>query len=81
VSIFAVQNAVPAFWLAYILTRPLGHIDRRLHVPAQHSHKSGGLGLGTTGTSYIFLGGILVLVIYLSLTRCDVTEAGSSARA
>ena len=34
----------------------------------------GGLGLGTTGTSYIFLGCILALVIYLSITRRDATE-------
>jgi uncharacterized membrane-anchored protein len=41
---------------------------------SQHSHKYGGLGLGTTGTSYSFLGCILALVSYLSLTRRDVTE-------
>ena len=47
-------NAVLSFWLAYILTGPLGASigdDSR-----QSSHKYGGLGLGTTGTSYIFLG-------------------------
>jgi uncharacterized membrane-anchored protein len=41
---------------------------------SQKSHKYGGLGLGTTGTSYIFLRCILVLVIYLSITRHDATE-------
>jgi uncharacterized membrane-anchored protein len=66
-------NAVLAFWMAYILTRPLGaSIGDWM---SQHSKKYGGLGLGTTGTSYIFLGCILALVIYLSLTRRDVTEA------
>jgi uncharacterized membrane-anchored protein len=66
-------NAVLAFWLAYILTRPLGaSIGDWM---SQHSKKYGGLGLGTTGTSYIFLGCILALVTYLSLTRRDVTEA------
>jgi uncharacterized membrane-anchored protein len=66
-------NAVLAFWLAYILTRPLGaSIGDWM---SQHSHKYGGLGLGTTGTSYIFLGCILALVTFLSLTRRDVTEA------
>jgi uncharacterized membrane-anchored protein len=65
-------NAVLAFWLAYILTRPLGaSIGDWM---SQHSHKYGGLGLGTTGTSYIFLGCILALVTYLSITRRDVTE-------
>ena len=66
-------NAVLAFWLAYILTRPLGaSIGDEM---SQNSHKYGGLGLGTTGTSYIFLGCILALVAYLSITRRDATEA------
>jgi uncharacterized membrane-anchored protein len=65
-------NAVLSFWLAYILTRPLGaSIGDEM---SQNSHKYGGLGLGTTGTSYIFLGSILALVIYLSITRRDATE-------
>ena len=65
-------NAVLSFWLAYILTRPLGASIGDFM--SQHSHKYGGLGLGTTGTSYIFLGCILALVGYLSITRRDVTE-------
>ena len=66
-------NAVLTFWLAYILTRPLGaSIGDEM---SQHSHKYGGLGLGTTGTSYIFLGCILALVTYLTISRRDVTEA------
>lgn len=65
-------NAVLTFWLAYILTRPLGaSIGDEM---SQSSHKYGGLGLGTTGTSYIFLGAILALVAYLSITRRDATE-------
>jgi uncharacterized membrane-anchored protein len=65
-------NAVLSFWLAYILTRPLGaSIGDEM---SQHSHKYGGLGLGTTGTSYIFLGCILALVTFLSITRRDATE-------
>jgi len=66
------MNAVLSFWLAYILTRPLGaSIGDEM---SQNSHKYGGLGLGTTGTSYIFLGCILGLVAYLSITRKDATE-------
>jgi uncharacterized membrane-anchored protein len=65
-------NAVLAFWLAYILTRPLGaSIGDWM---SQSSKKYGGLGLGTTGTSYIFLTCILVLVVYLTVTRRDATE-------
>jgi uncharacterized membrane-anchored protein len=72
-------NAVLAFWLAYIMTRPLGASIGDFM--SQHSHKYGGLGLGTTGTSYIFLGCILALVVYLSLTRRDATEVRGSAPA
>ena len=64
-------NAVLAFWLAYILTRPLGASIGDFM--SQNSHKYGGLGLGTTGTSYIFLGGIFALVAYLSITKRDQT--------
>jgi len=64
-------NAVLAFWLAYILTRPLGASIGDFM--SQHSHKYGGLGLGTTGTSYIFLGCILALVAYLTVTKRDQT--------
>jgi uncharacterized membrane-anchored protein len=64
-------NAVLAFWLAYILTRPLGaSIGDEM---SQHDPKYGGLNLGTTGTSYIFLSLILALVIYLTLTKKDQT--------
>jgi uncharacterized membrane-anchored protein len=64
-------NAVLAFWLAYILTRPLGaSIGDGMSQP----HTAGGLGLGTTGTSVIFLGVILVLVVFLAVTKVDQTE-------
>src|SRR3954469_9266263 len=53
-------DAVLAFWAAYVLTRPLGASIGDFM--SQHSKKYGGLGLGTTGTSYIFLGCILALV-------------------
>jgi len=64
-------NAVAAFWIAYILTRPLGaSIGDFLSQP----RSAGGLGLGTTATSVLFLGAILLVVTYLSITRKDVTE-------
>jgi uncharacterized membrane-anchored protein len=68
-------NAVLAFWMAYILTRPLGASIGDFM--SQHSHKYGGLGLGTTGTSYIFLGCILALVTFLSITKRDQTPAAA----
>jgi uncharacterized membrane-anchored protein len=64
-------NAVLSFWLAYILTRPLGaSIGDEM---SQNSHKYGGLGLGPTVTSYIFLAAILILVVFLSITKRDQT--------
>src|SRR4051812_13054841 len=65
-------NAVLSFWLAYIMTRPLGASIGDFM--SQNSHRYGGLGLGTTGTSYIFLGCIFVLVTYLTITRRDQTR-------
>jgi uncharacterized membrane-anchored protein len=72
-------NAVLAFWLAYILTRPLGASIGDFM--SQHDHKYGGLGLGTTGTSYIFLGCILSLVVYLTVTKRDQTPPELAAEA
>lgn len=59
-----------SFWLAYILTRPLGaSIGDFLSQPKA----DGGLGLGTSMTSYLFLATILALVAYLTITRADET--------
>ena len=69
-------NAVLAFWLAYILTRPLG-----ASIGDGMSQKDGGgLGLGTTITSVVFLGAILALVAYLAKTRIDQTPPEVVAR-
>ena len=63
-------GAVTAFWLAYILTRPLGaSLGDYLSQP----RVAGGLGLGTVGTSALFLTTILGLVAYLAITKRDVT--------
>ena len=67
------------FWLAYILTRPLGASIGDFM--SQTATKYGGLGLGTTGTSYIFLACILALVVCLTITRRDATEAREAASA
>jgi uncharacterized membrane-anchored protein len=62
-------NSVLSFWIIYILTRPLGaSIGDFLSQPSSH----GGLGLGTTVTSMIFVGGIIGIVVYLSVTKADV---------
>lgn len=71
-------NAVLAFWLAYILTRPLGASIGDL---LSQAHEKGGFGLGTIATSAIFLASILGLVIYLAISKRDVTEHLLSSRA
>lgn len=65
-------NAVATFWVAFVLTRPLGaNIGDYLS-----SDKSeGGLGLGTLWPSLGFLAAILAVVVYLSATSVDRTEA------
>ena len=64
-------NAIAAFWIAYILTRPLGaSCGDWLAQPAGN----GGMGFGTVATSAIFLGAILSLVLYLTLSRRDSPE-------
>lgn len=73
-------NPILAFWMAYILTRPLGASvgDYFSQLKAD-----GGLGLGTTTTSLIFLTAIVVVVAYLTKTEKDQitsARAGGSAR-
>ena len=68
-------NAVAAFWIAYVLTRPLG---ASLGDLMSQTHKAGGLGLGTLWTSIAFLVTILVLVAYLAITKIDVSSGKSS---
>jgi hypothetical protein len=64
-------NAVAAFWIAYVLTRPLGaSLGDYLSQP----RADGGLGLGTTATSALFLAAIVAVVGYLSITRKDVSS-------
>jgi len=64
-------NAVLAFWLAYILTRPLG---ASIGDYLSQARADGGIGFGTTITSAIFLITILGVVVYLTLTRKDETS-------
>ena len=63
-------NPVVAFWIAYVLTRPLGaSIADWLGKPASHG---GGLGLGDGLVAAVAAGVIVVLVAYLTVRRNDV---------
>ena len=61
-------NPVLAFWAVYVLTRPLGASVGDL---LSQTKKDGGIGLGTTTTSAIFLTIILGLVAYLTRSQKD----------
>lgn len=64
-------NPVLSFWIIYIMTRPLGaSIGDLLSQP----NKYGGLGLGATATSAIFLTGILAVVLYFTFSKKDVIK-------
>lgn len=64
-------DPVLSFWLAYVLTRPLGaNIGDFLAL----DREEGGLALGTLATSVIFLATILATVVFLTVTGTDRTE-------
>jgi uncharacterized membrane-anchored protein len=74
-AVFAAWRAgagpVLCFWLAYILTRPLGpNIGDFLSLP----RSEGGQALGTLATSLLFLGAITATVAYLTVSRKDRTD-------
>ncbi len=62
-------NEIAAFWIAYILTRPLGASFADW---AGKPHTSNGLGLGTGLVSLVLTILIIGLVGYLTITRKDV---------
>jgi uncharacterized membrane-anchored protein len=64
-------NEVLAFWIAYILTRPLG---ASIGDYLSQARTDGGIGLGTTLTSFFFLTAILITVVYLAITKKDVIK-------
>jgi uncharacterized membrane-anchored protein len=70
-------HPVLAFWIIYILSRPLGaSIGDYLTQPADQ----GGLGLGATTTTVIFVAGIIGIVAYLSVTKADVIPGEAVVR-
>jgi uncharacterized membrane-anchored protein len=69
-------GAVPAFWIAYVITRPLGaSFADWMGV----SHARGGLAWGTGPVTLGWLAVIVALVAYLMITRTDVTPSGTAA--
>ena len=64
-------NEIVAFWLAYILTRPLGASFSDWF---GRSHSLGGLGLGTGWVSLVLTVLIIGFVSYLAITRKDTQD-------
>ena len=70
-------NAILTFWLAYILTRPVGaSLGDLLSQPVDN----GGLGFGTVSTSAIFLSCIALVVIYMTLSHNGDEVISGAAR-
>jgi len=65
---YAKLNAILTFWIAYVLTRPLG---ASIGDFLSQDRDVGGLALGTTITSAIFLGAIIAVIAYLIVTKRD----------
>lgn len=65
-------NPILTFWIAYVLTRPLG---ASLGDLLSQDRAAGGMGLGTTVTSVAFLIVIVVLVAFLSFST-DRAKSG-----
>jgi uncharacterized membrane-anchored protein len=68
-------DSMLAFWIAYIMTRPMG---ASIGDFLSQSPANGGLGLGATVTSVIFLLAILLTVIFLSITKQDLIASPST---
>jgi len=68
-------NAILGFWIAYVLTRPLGaSIGDLLSQPRQIATDADpgtgkGFGLGTTTTSIVFLAAILAVVVVMTIQQ------------
>ena len=73
---YAKLNDILAFWIAYILTRPLG---ASIGDYLSQTKENGGLALGTMATSGIFLLAILTVVVFLTVTRRDQIMLSESA--
>ncbi|WP_240741040.1 hypothetical protein [Deinococcus sp. Arct2-2] len=69
--VFARLDGVLTFWLAYILTRPLG---ASIGDYLSKGHQAGGLGLGSTPLNAAFLCSILAVVAFLTVTRRDQAQ-------
>ncbi len=65
-------NSIAAFWIAYVLTRPLGaSFADYISKPANMT----GIGFGDGQTALVFALAVFVLVAYLAIARPDIQTA------
>jgi uncharacterized membrane-anchored protein len=76
IAYYSGANPVLTFWIAYVLTRPLG---ASLGDFLSQAQTYGGLGLGTIITSAVFLSVIVVLVVALSYNVNGQRDAPGAA--
>ncbi len=65
-------NSITAFWMAYVLTRPLG-ASFADYISKPHSLS--GVGFGDGPTALVFALGVSVLVCYLAIARPDIQRS------
>ena len=69
-------NGIAAFWMSYIVTRPLGaSFADYISKPKNLS----GLNFGDGPTALAFAVAVLILVSYLALARPDIQKTGEAA--
>jgi uncharacterized membrane-anchored protein len=72
-----VANPVLAFWAIYVLTRPLGASIGDL---LSQKKVDGGIGLGTTITSVVFLSVIIALIAFLMKSKKDAISLAEAIK-
>lgn len=72
---FGRVNNVLMFWLIYVMTRPLGASTGDFL--AQKGNQ--GLGLGVHVTTYVFMGLIILLVLFLQIKKPDIDTTPATA--
>jgi uncharacterized membrane-anchored protein len=71
-------NGIAAFWISYVMTRPLGASYADYFSKPQ---KLSGINFGDGPTAAVFAVAVLVLVVYLAIARPDIQRADSAATA
>jgi len=69
-------NSIAAFWMAYVVTRPLGaSFADYISKP----HNMGGIGFGDGPTALVFALAVFVVVSYLAIARPDIQQSPAAS--